>query len=187
MSSHIRKQHQIQANTTGPPMTTTNSGDRVKKAKEAIDSLDGSSDTSERFREVWQELRQAYEDTVNNNSNSNTYRPFPVWALSQFDPGYLESLLSAGYSQDLKNLRTCAPSASLNFQVRLWQFILFFDYIERAKARTINEISIKRPGLTFNQLYEEVQNNRLNQIRHQKNPKYEFLPRDFKACRLYFL
>ncbi|KAL7919238.1 hypothetical protein ACQKWADRAFT_301816 [Trichoderma austrokoningii] len=170
MSFHTRK-----ANMVPPPTTSTNSGSRVEKAKEAIKSL-SRNDTPKRFREVWQELRQAYEDTVYNNG------PFPVWALSQFDPGYLEKLLTTGYSQDLRYLRTCAPFASLNFQVSQWQFILFFDSIDRARAKALNNISKERPGLTLSNLYDEVQKNRLNRIKNQKNPKYEFLPRDFKAC-----
>jgi hypothetical protein len=182
MSSHTRKGHPAPSNTPSPPAITANSNDRLKKAKEAIDSLNGSDGTQERFREVWQKFRQAYEDTVNHNSEFNTYRPFPVWALSQFDPGYLERFLTAGYSPDLKNLRTCAPSAPSHFKVDPWQFILYFDYIERARAQALYEISTKRPGLTFNQLYEEIQRHRLNRIKQQKNPKYEFLPRDFRAC-----
>lgn len=182
MSPHTRTRHQTQANIiASPPMATTNSSDGIVKAKEAIYSLDRFNDPWERFREVWQDLRQAYEDTVN-NSDSDTCRPFPIWALSQFDPGYLESLLTVGYYQDLGHLKTWASTAALKFKVRPWQFILFFDYIEQARARAINKISKERPDLTFNQLYEEVQNSRLNRIKHQKNPRYDFLPRDFKAC-----
>lgn len=66
MSSHTRK-----ANAVPPPTTSTNSGGWVEKAKEAVELLD-PNDTPNRFREAWQELRQAYEDTVNNNGS------FPV-------------------------------------------------------------------------------------------------------------
>lgn len=181
MSRSTRQRRQTQTNMNSPLITDTDI--RMKEAKEAVNSLDRFNDSSERFRQVWQALRQAYEDTVN-NSDSDTCRPFPVWALSQFDPGYLESLLQVGYYQDLGHLKTWAPSASLKFKVRPWQFILFFDYIEQARARAINKISKERPDLTFNQLYDEVQNNRSNRIKHQKNPRYEFLPRDFNACCL---
>lgn len=184
MSSHARKERQTQTNTASPPTIGANSDDRLKRAKEAVHALQGSDDPPEHFRKVWQEFRQVYEDTVNHNcTDYDTYGAFPVWALSQFDVGDLEDFLTAGYSQDLKYLRICAASAPSHFRNRPWKFILYFDYIERQRARAINDILIKRPTLTFNGLYEEVQINRLKRIKNHKNPKYEFLPRDFKACR----
>ncbi|KAK1236921.1 hypothetical protein MKX08_007869 [Trichoderma sp. CBMAI-0020] len=190
MSSHTRKGRQARSNTISLPVICINDDDRVEKAKEAFGSL-GPSRDSGRVRKVWQELRQVYEDTVNSNANSGTHRPFPIWARSQFDPRYLEELLRVGYLEDLLRVgdpkgrnppETGAPSPSLHFKTEPWQFILHFDCIEREKAQAIKEICIKRPKLTFNQLYEEVQKNRLSRIEHEANPKYGFLPCDFKAC-----
>lgn len=183
MSPVTRKRHRTGANITSTPMTTTNVSDKVERAKEAVGSLDHSKDSWERFREVWQELRQAYEDSVK-NPNSDTRRPFPIWALSQFDPGRLERLLTTGYHQDLGQLRAWAPSASLTFNVGPWQFVLFFGRIEQARARAIGKIARARPSLTIARLYEEVESNRLHRIGSKRSSRYEFQPSDFKACCL---
>lgn len=152
----------------------------IEEAKEAVNSLDPFQHSSERYREVWQELRRTYEDAVDYSDNTN--QTFPLWALSQFDNKHLERILTKGYYQSLGMLNIWAPSASRILKVKPWRFILFFHYIEQARARAINMILKTRPGLTFNQLYEEVQQNRLKRIKSQDNPKKEFLPRDFRNC-----
>lgn len=185
MSSHTRRGRQARSN------TCIDDDVRVKKAKEAFNSLDYHSSEPQRIREVWQEFRQTYEDTVNNNSNCDTHPSFPIWARSQVEPvklkdlltkGYIENVARVSYFDDRSPETTRATSVSQHFKVEPWQFVLHFDYVGREKGQAIKEIAKQRPTLTFNQLYEEVQKNRLNRIQHQNNPKYEFLPGDFKAC-----
>ncbi|PNP41530.1 hypothetical protein TGAMA5MH_06631 [Trichoderma gamsii] len=185
MSSHTRRGRQARSN------TCIDDDVRVKKAKEAFNSLDYHSSESERIREVWQEFRQTYEDTVNNNSNCDTHRSFPIWARGQFGlvklrdlltKGYIENVARVSYFDDRSPEITLATSVSQHFKVEPWQFVLHFDHVGPEKGQAIKEIAKQRPTLTFNQLYEEVQKHRLNRIQHQSNPKYEFLPGDFKAC-----
>ncbi|GFP60441.1 hypothetical protein TASIC1_0018004600 [Trichoderma asperellum] len=160
-----------------PPLITTD--DRLEKAKEAINSSDLFEKTPEYIKEAWEALRRAYEATT---SHSDDCLPFPRWALLQFEHERIAKIIHLGYYKDLGLLEAYAPSASEHLDVQPWRFILFFNYIEQGRARVLTNIIKKRPYLTFNQLYEEIQRNRASRIQRKPNSRTEFQPVDYKAC-----
>ncbi|KAL6887057.1 hypothetical protein GGI43DRAFT_388326 [Trichoderma evansii] len=177
MSNSNRQRRHVQNIPTSQSVTATCSNDELDKAKEAVNSPNLFRHTPEHIREAWKDLRRSYED-----SNSDDCQPFPIWALRQFEHEHISKIIRLGYYEDLGQLKSWAPSVPEFFKAEPWKFILFFNSIEQGRARILNEIIKKRERFTFNRLYEEVRLNRSNRISSQRNPKYEFLPRDFKEC-----
>ncbi|PNP46425.1 hypothetical protein THARTR1_10747 [Trichoderma harzianum] len=54
-----------------------------------------------------------------------------------------------------------------------WKFVLFFNYIGQSRARILRKIAIKRPTITFEQLYEEVRRNQRNRLSARKGSNDE--------------
>lgn len=81
---------------TNSPITETD--DRLKKAIEAIHSLNNSAASAGDIRKIWQELRKAYKGT---NSEPHNLDFFPIWVLGEFKEMHIEieKIICIGYSE----------------------------------------------------------------------------------------
>ncbi|KAK0761761.1 hypothetical protein N5P37_004560 [Trichoderma harzianum] len=161
----------------------TNNG--LEGAKEAFCSLTISERSiPQHLDELWQQLRRLYEA-----ENTHNVKPFPYWALENLPPDKITALIRMAYVEDLGAISMYASKMPLDLNTEAWKFVLFFNYIGQSSARTLRKISMQRPTITFEQLYQEVRRNRLNRLsapnvsnRRPKNPRAQFHTSDYEAC-----
>ncbi|KAL7905443.1 hypothetical protein GGI35DRAFT_138215 [Trichoderma velutinum] len=184
MSRATRRSYHARNRIISPLLNNVTDNNGFEETKEAFCSLAISKCVPQHLDELWQELRRSYEAEDTHNG-----QPFPNWALRNLPLEQMKAMIRVAYCKDLGALDHYAVSISSHFRVEPWRFILFFNYIEQGRARILRKISINRPTLTFEQLYEEVRRNRLNRLsarkvsnRRQKNPRADFQPSDYRGC-----
>jgi hypothetical protein len=178
MSPNTRQRRQPRPNMTSPSITAAD--DRIKEAKEVINSPNLFKNTPEYIREAWKELRHAYESST---GTSRDCQPFPLWALDQFEHKHIENVIHLGYFKDIGALESWAPSAREYFETEPWKFIFFFYSFEQGRGRVLNKVMKSRKRFPFEQLYKEVRHNCLNRIQGKWDAKIKYMPADFRACR----
>lgn len=169
------------------PLLNNDADNGFEGAKEAFCSLEISKCEPQQLDELWQQLRRSYEA-----ENAHNGQPFPYWALENLPHEQIIALIRMAYFEDLGAIRMYASKMPPGFATEPWKFVLFFNYIGQGSARTLRKISMQRPTITFDQLYEEVRRNRLNRLnapkvsnKGPKNPRARFHVSDFEGCCSY--
>ncbi|KAL7790497.1 hypothetical protein V8C43DRAFT_284734 [Trichoderma afarasin] len=183
MSRPTRRSDPTRIPITNPLLNNiTNSG--LEGAKNAFCSLTISECKPQHLDELWQHLRRSYKA-----ENTHNGQLFPYWALDNLPLDKITALIRIAYVEDLGAIQTYAKKMPPGFATEPEKFVLFFNYIGQGSARTLRKISMQRPTITFEQLYEEVRRNRRNRLsapkvskKGPKNPRARFHVSDFEGC-----
>lgn len=186
MSRPTRRSDPTRIPITNPLLNNiTNSG--LEGAKNAFCSLTISECKPQHLDELWQHLRRSYKA-----ENTHNGQLFPYWALDNLPLDKITALIRIAYVEDLGAIQTYAKKMPPGFATEPEKFVLFFNYIGQGSARTLRKISMQRPTITFQQLYEEVRRNRRNRLsapkvskKGPKNPRARFHVSDFEGCCSY--
>ncbi|KAL6690784.1 hypothetical protein J3F84DRAFT_398069 [Trichoderma pleuroticola] len=183
MSRVPRRGHPTRIRITSP-LLNNGANNGFEEAKEAFCSLEIFKCEPQHLDGLWQQLRRSYEA-----ENTHNGQPFPIWALKNLPLEQIKAMIRAAYFEDLGAIRTYASKMPPYLDTEPWKFVLFFNYIGQSRARILRKIAMKRPTITFEQLYEEVRRNRRNRLsarkvsnRRPKNPRAHFHISDYKGC-----